>query len=120
METITQCQQFLPRDAMLARYYAVAVCLSVCLSQVAVRLKLLNVGSRKQRHTDSPGTLVFFDANNVCQTLNGFMDPKRRRQMQLGRLKFATFDKSLAIIQRRQPSQVYHTQRPPLFAARLP
>jgi len=31
--------------------YAVVVCLSVCLSQVSVLLKRLNIGSRKQRHT---------------------------------------------------------------------
>ena len=31
--------------------YAVVVCLSVCLSQVDVLVKQLNVGSRKQRHT---------------------------------------------------------------------
>jgi len=35
--------QFLPRDA--------CVCLSVCLSQVGVLLKRLNVGSHKQHHT---------------------------------------------------------------------
>jgi len=37
--------------------YAVVVC--VCLSQVGVLLKQLNVGSRKQRHTIAQGTLVF-------------------------------------------------------------
>jgi len=31
--------------------YAVVVCLSVCLSQVGVLLKWLNVGSYRQRHT---------------------------------------------------------------------
>jgi len=34
---------------------AVVVCLSVRLSQVGVLLKLLNVGSRKQRHTIAQG-----------------------------------------------------------------
>jgi len=48
---------FLLRDAMLARYMPYnrvtntrLVCLSVCLSQVGVLLKRLNVGSCKQRH----------------------------------------------------------------------
>jgi len=36
--------------------YAVVVCL--CLSQVGVLLKRLNVGSRKQRHTIAQGLLM--------------------------------------------------------------
>ena len=39
---------FYPCDA---RMLAVVVCPSVCLSQVGLLLKQLNVGSRKQRHT---------------------------------------------------------------------
>ena len=37
--------------------YAMAVCLSVCLclSQVGVLLKWLNIGTRKQRHTIAQG-----------------------------------------------------------------
>jgi len=38
---------------LLARVLAVVVCLSVCLSQLSVLLKWLNVGSYKQCHTDS-------------------------------------------------------------------
>ena len=43
-----------------ARCYASAVlamglCLSVCLSQVGVLLKLLNIGSHKQHHTIAQG-----------------------------------------------------------------
>ena len=47
---------FLPRIAMPARYVPLSCfCLSVCLSQVGVLLKRLNVGSRKQRHTIAQG-----------------------------------------------------------------
>jgi len=46
---------FYPRDA-IARILAVAVCLSVRLSQVGVLLKRLNPGSRKQRHTIAQGS----------------------------------------------------------------
>ena len=55
------CRQFkqvnkrplLPRDVMLARYMRSRVC--VCLLQVGVLLKWLNVGSRKQRHSIAHG-----------------------------------------------------------------
>ena len=40
------------------------VCLSVCLSQVGVLLKQLNVGSHKQHHTIAQG-LCFSDAKNL-------------------------------------------------------
>ena len=40
---------------MLARILAVVVCLSVCLSQVGVLLKWLNVGLHKQCHTIAQG-----------------------------------------------------------------
>ena len=51
---------FLPRDAMHARYYRhgpVSVCLSVCvcLSQVGVLLKRLNVVSQRQHRTIAQG-----------------------------------------------------------------
>jgi len=48
-----------PRDAMLVRYYAVSVCLSVCPSQVGVLSKRLNVESRKQRHAIACGLIVW-------------------------------------------------------------
>jgi len=44
-------KEFLPRDAKLA----IIVCLSVCLSQVGVLLKWLNVGSHKQCHMIAQG-----------------------------------------------------------------
>jgi len=40
--------------------YAVVVCLSVCLSQVGVLLKPLNVGSRKQRYTIVKYSILVF------------------------------------------------------------
>jgi len=44
----------LPRDAMLARYNAVVVC--VCLSVTNQRsTEMLNVESRKQHYTIAPG-----------------------------------------------------------------
>jgi len=51
---------FLPRDAMQPRYtshgpVSARLCLSVCLSQVGVLLKRLNVGSHKQHHTIAQG-----------------------------------------------------------------
>jgi len=83
----------LPRDAMLARY--ISVCLSVCLS-VTSRcsiLKRLNVGSRKQRHTTSPRTLVFwcwryrYNSNGVTPPPNGGV------KCSWDRFKMVTFDK---------------------------
>jgi len=57
--------------ATLASAGAVVVCLSVvCLSQVGVLLKRLNVGSRKQRHTIAQG-LKFSDAKNLVKTQTG-------------------------------------------------
>jgi len=54
--------RFYPLDASYA-VLAVVVCpsvrLSVCLSQVGVILKRLNVGSRKQRHTIAHGRSSF-------------------------------------------------------------
>ena len=43
--------------AMLCAVYAMAVCMSVCvcLPQVGVLLKWLNIGARKQRHTIAQG-----------------------------------------------------------------
>jgi len=51
-EMIIHGFQFLPRDAMLARYMlSSCVCPSVCPSQADTVPKRSNVGSRKQRHT---------------------------------------------------------------------
>ena len=68
-----------------------SVCLSVCLSQVGVLLKLLNVGSRKQRHSiahqDSSFLMPKISAKFKRDHPNG--GAKCRR----GRLKLSTFDK---------------------------
>jgi len=74
---------------------AVYICLSVCLS-VTSRcsiLKRLNVGSRKQRHTTSPRTLVFwcwryrYNSNGVTPPPNGGV------KCSWDRFKMVTFDK---------------------------
>ena len=41
--------------AVYAMVVCLCVCVSVCLSQVGVLLKWLNVGTRKQRHTIAQG-----------------------------------------------------------------
>ena len=59
----TQYAEFLPCDAMHARYYpwdcvrrvCLSVCLCLCLSQVGVPLKRLNTGLHKQNHTIAQG-----------------------------------------------------------------
>ena len=56
---------FLPRDAMHPRYLPWAcVRPSVCLSEVGVLLKRLNVGSHKQNHTIAQG-VQFSDAKDL-------------------------------------------------------
>jgi len=49
---------------------SVRVCLSVCLSQVGVLLKRLNVGSHKQHHTIAQG-LQFSDAKDFREIRPG-------------------------------------------------
>jgi len=66
---------FLPREALLARYMlwpCARVC--VCLSQVGVLLKRLNVGSRRDSSFLTPKILGKFDRGH----------PQRGRQMQVG------------------------------------
>ena len=72
----------------------VSLCLSVsvcvCLSQVGVLLKRLNVGSHKQNHT------IARDSSFLRPKISAKFDrghPQRRRQMQVGWSKSATFDK---------------------------
>ena len=50
--------------AMLCVVYATALCLCVCLSQVGVLLKWLNIGIHKQWHMIAQG-LQFYDAKNL-------------------------------------------------------
>ena len=67
-----------------ARRHASAVCAivkSVCLSQISVLLKQLNVGSRKQRYTIAQ-RLQFSDAENIGKLKRG--QPQDMRQMQVG------------------------------------
>jgi len=69
---------------MLARYVRspVSVCLSVCLSQVGVLLKWLNV-SRKQRHTIAQG-LWFSVAENLGKTRAGSSPTEARNSGGVG------------------------------------
>jgi len=57
-------------SAVCAVVVILSVCLSVCLSQVGVLLKMLNVGSRKQRRTITQG-LQFSDAEDFGKTQTG-------------------------------------------------
>jgi len=60
----------LPRDDMLARYMpSSCVCLCVCLSQVALLLKRLNVGSRKHFVCELISAWSF---NQLCRTKKTF------------------------------------------------
>ena len=65
-----QCNFY--RASYALAVYAMAVCLSVCvcLSQVGVLLKWLNIGTRKQRHTIAQG-LYFFVAKNFFEIRTG-------------------------------------------------
>jgi len=60
MGNVILLSQFLPRDAILARYICcrrvrLSVRLSVCMSQAGTVLKRLNVESHNQRHTIAHG-----------------------------------------------------------------
>ena len=62
--TINIRDGFLPLDAMLWRYLlSLCVCPSVCMSQIDVLQRWLNIGSSKQRHT-------------IAQELYSFLTPK--------------------------------------------
>ena len=78
-DTVHACtvfQQLAPtRSIITARCYASAVlamalCLSVCLSQVGVLLKRLIVGSHKEHHTIAQG-LQFSCAKDLCEIPRG-------------------------------------------------
>ena len=64
------------------------VSVSVCLSQVGVLLKRLNVGSRKQHRTIAQ-RLFFSDAKDLREILPG--QPVWERQMQVGWVKIGDF-----------------------------
>jgi len=69
---------------------AMALCLSVCPSQVGVLLKRLNVGSHKQ-HRTIPGTLVF-ECQRYPRNSTG-ITPCGGAKYRWGGSKSATFDK---------------------------
>jgi len=78
---------FLPHDAMLARYMLwPRVC--VCLSQVGVLLKRLDIGSHKQYHT------IALDSSFLLPKISAKFDrgqPLRKHQMQVGWVKIGDF-----------------------------
>jgi len=62
---------------------------SVCLSQVVVLLKRLNVGSRKQRRTIAQGLYSFLLPKILAKLKQGH--PNGGAKCRWGRLKLATF-----------------------------
>jgi len=77
---------------------SVSVCLSVCLSQVGVLLKRLNVGSNKQHHT------IAQDCSFLIPKISAKFDrdhPCGGAKYRWGVSKSATFDKWLAISRKR-------------------
>jgi len=103
--------------------YTIVMSLSVCLPQVGVLLKRINVGSSKQCPRDSS----FLMPKILAKLKRGH--PQRRHQMQAEKVKIGNYlritrynSKTSAItsIVNLVQSQVCHTEHPPLFAARLP
>ena len=80
--SLSYVRRFYPRDAtIIAQALAVVVCLPVCLPQVGVLLKRLDVGSRKQRHT------IAQESSFLLPKISGKLKrgyPQRMRQMRVG------------------------------------
>jgi len=90
---------FLPRDAMHSRtaVLAMGLCLSVCLclSQVGVPLKRLNVGSHKQQHT------IARESSFLTPKISAKFDrghPLKGRRMQVGWVKISDFRQIIGYI----------------------
>ena len=62
--------------------YAIVVCLSVCLSLCRCSAEMAKHRITQTLPHDSPGTLMFADAEYFSKTQPG--SPQRRRQMQVG------------------------------------
>jgi len=75
-------------SAVLAIGLWLWLCLSVCLSQVGVLLKRLNVGSHEQHHTIAQG-LFFLQPKISAKFDRGH--PLRGREMQVGWVKIGDF-----------------------------
>jgi len=93
--TLSSLPLFVNWPAFTARRHAGAVCvsrafvcLSVCLSQVGVLLKQLNIGSHKQCHTIAQGLWC-----RISQQNSNGVTPNGGAKCRWGRLKLATFDK---------------------------
>jgi len=109
--------------------FAIVVCLSVCLSQVGVLLKRLNVGSHKQRPARDCSFLV---PKISRQNSNGVAPTEAPNAGGVGynwRLSTSAslLTMTLNLDRRRRcqltsvvPMYFYHSERPPLSAARLP
>ena len=124
----------LPRDATLARYMpksfvCLSVCLSVSLSQVSVPLKRLNAGSCKQRHTI--GLVLRHDFSFIMPKISAKLKrghpnggAKCRWEVKIGDFRQITcYNSKISTVVRvgiLAGLQVNHTERSPLFAARLP
>jgi len=102
------------------------VCLSVRLSQVGVLLKLLNVGSRKQRHTIARQRTVGFCSLPKFRQNSNRVSPNGGAKCSWGdRLNADAVAENWRLSTRSVinlvRSQVYHTERPlSSFAARSP
>jgi len=75
-------------SAVLAMGLCPSVCVSLCLSQVGVLLKRLNVGSNKQHHTIAQDSSFLFSKISAKFHRS---HPQRGRQMQVGWVKIGDF-----------------------------
>ena len=74
--------QFLPARRYASAVLAAIVCLSVCLSQVGVLLRWLNLGSSKQRRTIAQGLYSFLMPKILAKFQRGH--PQRGSQIEVG------------------------------------
>jgi len=122
--TMTPKVELLPRDAMLARSMpSSCVCLSVCLSVTSQ----CSTETAERRITQTTQQDSSFLTTKISAKLKRGHS-QQRRQMQAGYVKIGDFRQitrynsktSTVADMNLVRSQVYHTERPPLFAARLP
>jgi len=90
--------KFLPHNAVLSTVYAIVLFLSVCLSHSGNVSKRLNIGSSKLCRTIAP-----YSSFLTTKFTSKFEwdHPLRDQQLQVGRLKLATFDKKCTITRKR-------------------
>jgi len=91
---------------------SLSVCLSVCLSQIGVLLKRLNIGSQKQNHTIAQGFLFFLVPKISAKFDRGH--PLRRRQGHVS--NFYTVDLEIfATASRRYTGDIHNSSVVGLF-----